>query len=83
MLKDNINCPTCDSKANLKKNSWGGFSNSPQITFFYNSLVYCCDVCGGRYTTTESDTITMNWHDIEKRRSIRKYKIIKFNEYLW
>jgi len=82
MLKDSIDCPSCGDVSHLKIKTWSGFSTSPKISFFYKSLVYSC-ICGEHFTTNESDTITMNWYDIEKRRSIRKYKINNFNEYLW
>ncbi len=82
MLKDSIDCPVCGCVSNLNINSWSGFSTSPKISFFYKSLAYSCE-CGEHFTTTESDSISMCWYDIEKRREIRKYKINKFNEYFW
>jgi DNA-directed RNA polymerase subunit RPC12/RpoP len=83
MLKDNIDCPTCESISKLGEDHWSGFSNSPKITFFYKSLVYSCDNCGGKFTTNESDEITMGYYYIEKRKEIIKYKINKLSEHLW
>lgn len=82
MLRDSIDCPSCDGVSHLKKTNWSGFSNSENISFFYDSLSYLCDGCG-HCTTNESDEITMTWYNISKRREIRKYKINKLNEYFW
>ena len=68
-IPHSIECPFCEnsfSKLEYQKNTLG-----------YDYLVYYCDFCKSGWTTTESDTISLNLYNSLKRKKNRKDKIDK------
>jgi len=85
MLPDNIphsvRCPYCqpldgwkEQEAKLEWNSHPHLNGSKS-----EYLSYRCDKCSNGFTTTESDTISLNRYHSKKRSVYRKNKINKLN----
>jgi len=68
-----IGCPNCQEQlANLQ---WQFHPHPGGTKSEY--LSYHCDNCNNRFTTTESDTISMKIYHSKKRSVYRKSKISK------
>ena len=81
-LKHILECPICLDSAWLIEEYRNIYSPSLKRGVNILSLCYLCDKCGGSFTNTESDTITMRRYDVVVRKEIRKNKIIKLFEVL-
>jgi hypothetical protein len=81
-MKQTIECPICLYNAWLIEEYINIYSASLRKSVNVLGLCYLCDKCGGSFTNTESDTITMKRYDIVVRNEKRKIKIIKLFEVL-
>ena len=71
-IPHSIDCPSCQSKQ-LAKLEWALHPHASGQNIEY--LSYYCDNCNNGFTTTESDTISLNRYNSKKRSLFRKDKI--------
>lgn len=77
-IPHSVNCPSCmpfglNWKGQLAELEW----QTDTSGYFY--LSYYCRNCTNGFTTTESDTISLNRYNSKKRSLFRKDKIKKLN----
>ena len=77
MLEKLIHCPTCGVESILIENTNDIYINKIGKYISVDMLSYDCKFCNESYTTTESDTITLNRIQSKIRSEVRKDKINK------
>jgi hypothetical protein len=73
-----LKCPKCkpfDGKYQSSNLKWDFHTYPINGVTKSEYLVYHCDICNARFTTTESDTISIKRYKSKKRSLVRKEKI--------
>jgi Zn finger protein HypA/HybF involved in hydrogenase expression len=77
MLEKLIHCPGCGVESMLIENTNDIYINRIGKYISVDMLSYDCKFCNESYTTTESDTITLNRINSKIRSEVRKDRINK------
>jgi len=77
MLEKIIHCPGCGVESMLIENTNNIYINRIGKYISVDMLSYDCKFCNESYTTTESDTITLNRINSKIRSEVRKDRINK------